>query len=104
MFSTNLPPAANGTYGKYYNVVCGYFKIGTICIFTFKGNVQGVVDFPYNLFGANYVLPAPIPNGIKVTTSTGTNGGTLTIKAGPNSVQLSASQEDIFIATFALFS
>lgn len=104
MFNANLPPAGSGTYGKYYNVVCGYFKIGDIYFFIFKGNVQGIVDFPYNLFGVNYVLSSTIQNGIKVATVTGTNDSTLTIKAFSNSVQMSASQEDIFMAIFALFS
>lgn len=96
-------PNHTGTYGAYSDVICGYAKIGTTILLFFKGRVRGTADISYSAFGIGYSCPGSLRN-LTVARVVG-NGGTaqltfLTDKEG--SMQINATAEDVFCATFAL--
>lgn len=69
----------------------------------FKGRVRGVTDIPFVAFGVDYTLP-PSLKGLVVAEATGTNGSSILsfLTDKESSMQINATVEDVFCATFAL--
>ena len=84
-------------------MICGHAKIGPVILLFFKGHVRGTTDIAYSAFGLSYTLP-PTLKGLRLATADGAGGESQIrfVSNATSSIQIHATAEDDFCATFAL--